>query len=222
MIKKIYVWLHKKTSKVEERGEPSAGVWHNRVRQEVIDLCQKSKGRLLEVGCGEGLFLANLALDNSQLDVFGVDNHMSDLLRTKRRGEKKESGNIRLVHGDAMNLPFGDGSFDRIVCVNTFFNMESIDAVRHALEQMARVCKKKGRITFDFRNSANPFVRLKYKLAPCYDPTIREQGLPLNTYSIKHIREILDGLNLKIVSKTCVGFPVKALAPIIIMEAEKC
>ena len=57
MIPKVYYWLHKKFSKPDERGEYSAGVWQDAVREKVFELCTFSSGKLLEVGCGEGLFL---------------------------------------------------------------------------------------------------------------------------------------------------------------------
>ena len=223
MLKKFYRWFYKKISNSKERGEYSAGVWPHRIRQKVINLCREYKGgKLLEVGCGEGLFILNLATANPQLEIVGIDNNISGLLSTREKCENKKFKNVKLIYADAVNLPINDEYFDCLVCINTFLNLESIKVVNHILGQMARVCKKKGKIFFDFRNSLNPFLRLKYKLAPYYDSTIEENKLPLNTYYPKDIEDILRKLNFKIINRIYIGFPLKMLAPIIIIEAEKC
>ena len=221
-IKRFYYWLHKRSYGPEERDEPSGGVWHRRVRREVINLCRMQSGRLLEVGCGEGLFIANLAAVNAQLEICGVDNNTDKLQKAKKWCEDNGLKKVKFLYTDALNLPAEDGWFDCVVCINTFFNVESINTVNRILGQIARVCKNKGRIVFDFRNSLNPFLRLKYKLAPHYDPTVKEYNLPLNTYSPKDIDDILKRLNLTVLNRKYIGFPLKFLAPIVIIEAEKC
>jgi ubiquinone/menaquinone biosynthesis C-methylase UbiE len=97
--------------------------------------------------------------------------------------------------------------------------MDSVTAVIKALKEMKRVCKKSGRIIFDFRNSLNPLLKAKYKLARYYDPTVK--NLPLNTYSPGQIEKILKDLNLKIVSRKFIGLPFKRLAPVIIMVTQR-
>ena len=223
MLRNFYYWFHREISKKpEERDEPSGGWWHNRVRREAVNLCQKCKGSLLEVGCGEGLFITRLAVLNPQLEITGIDSNRKKLLNTEKRCEEKQLKNVMLIYGNAVNLPFEDEQFETIVCINTFFNMESIDIANDVLTQMVRVCRRKGRVIFDFRNSLNPFLRLKYKLAPYYDPTVKEDRLPLNTYNPKHIETILRELNLAVVNKVFIGFPKNVLSPIIIIDAKKC
>lgn len=221
MMRKLYYRLHR-VSKFKEKDEPSGGWWHSRVRQEAANLCQKYQGRVLEVGCGEGLFLTKLALLNPQLEITGVDSNINKLLKTEERGKESKLKNIKLIYADAVDMPFDDNYFDGVVCINTFFNMQSIDMVNQALAEIARVCKKGGKIIFDFRNALNFLLRLKYKLAPYYDVTVKEQKLPLNTYSPKQIKEILKNLNFRVINKKYIGFPGNILSPIIMIEAEKC
>ena len=208
--------------KPEERDEPSGGWLHSKIRKEVINLCKNVKGRLIEVGCGEGLFITKLAVSNSRLEIYGLDNNIDKILAAQRRCQEKKLKNIKLIYSDGVDFPSRNESFDMIVCINTFVNINSIDTVIQVLTQMTRVCKKGGRIIFDLRNSLNPLIKLKYKLAPYYDATIREEKLPLNTYNPKCIEEILGKLNLKIINKIFIGFPKNILAPIVIIEAERC
>ncbi len=223
MLKKFYLWFYKKICHSRNRNEPSAGVWSDRVRQEVVNLCREYKaGRLLEVGCGEGLFILNLATANPRLEIVGVDNNIDRLLSAGEKCESRKLKNVKLIYANAVNLSIEDECFDYVVCINTFFNLESIKVLNQVLEQMARACKKKGRVIFDFRNSLNPLVRLKYKLAPYYDLTVKESKLPLNVYRPKDIEDILRKLNFRIINRIYIGFSLEILAPLIIIEAEKC
>jgi len=222
LVNKFYCWIHGKTCAPQEKGEPSAGVWHSRVRAEVIDLCRWQNGKLLEVGCGEGLFMANLTAVNPQLKICGIDNNIDKLQKAKKKFENNELKKAEFLYADALNLPVKNNCFDCVVCINTFFNIGSIGTVSRILQQIVRVCKNKGRIIFDFRNSLNPFLRIKYKLAPYYDQTVKECNLPLNTYSPEDIDDILKKLNLTILKKSYIGFPLKFLAPVIVVEAKKC
>jgi ubiquinone/menaquinone biosynthesis C-methylase UbiE len=221
MMRKLYYRLHR-VSKFREKDEPSGGWWHRRVRQEAVNLCQKYKGRVLEVGCGEGLFLANLAILNPRIEIVGIDNNINKLSKAKERCAINKLNNIELIDANALGIPFSDEYFDGTVCINTFFNMQSIEIVNQALAEIARVCKKGGKIIFDFRNSLNPFLRLKYKFSPYYDATVKEDKLPLNTYNPKDMEKVLSKLNLTIMNKIYIGFPGNILSPIIMIEAEKC
>ncbi len=219
MLKKIYYWFHKLTSKPEERDEYSSGYWQDKVRKKTLLLCRGVKGRILEVGCGEGLFLTQLAKQDPVLEIWGVDNNPALLNKAETRIRESDFINTKLLIQEATNLSFEEAYFDTIICINVFFNLDSVDMVREVLNQMKRVCKKSGRIIFDIRNSTNFLLALKYKFARYYDETVK--NLPLNTYNLRQIESILNGLNLKVVNKKFVGFPIKIFAPIIIIEAKK-
>lgn len=218
-LERSYCWIHERLSSPKERGEYSGGYWQRMVREEALRLCGGLKeGRVVEIGCGEGLFLSELAAQNPALEIWGIDNNGARLEAAKARCAAGKFKNVNLMLLDAKKLPFQDGSFDAAVSVNVFFNMESSDAVRDALREMKRVCKKSGSIIFDFRNSMNPLLALKYKLARYYDSTVKD--LPLKTYDPREIEEILDGLGLKAAGKRFIGFPVRKLAPVIVIEAK--
>ncbi|NOZ70096.1 MAG: class I SAM-dependent methyltransferase [Deferribacteres bacterium] len=218
MLEKIYYRLHRMASGPGEQGEYSSGYWQRRIREHAVEMCRHHRGRLLDVGCGEGLFLGRMVTARPDMEAWGVDEWEVILSRAEKRTARMRTG-VRLLRADATALPFGDASFDVVVCINVFFNMESIGKVRSALKEMARVCRKGGRLIFDFRNSLNPLLAVKYRLAAYYDPTVR--SLPLNTYDPGNIKEILGEMNLDITREHGLFFAVRRFAPVIVMETVK-
>lgn len=218
MLNKIYYWFHRLSSKPQERGEYSSGVWQDRIRRESLKLCRYSKGRIIEIGCGEGLFLNELALHNKDSQIYGIDNCKDRLDKASRNLRDKNIKNACLFKANALYLPFKNNYFDCVICINVIFNLESLTMVKNVLNEISRICKKDGRVILDFRNKENPFLYLKYKFAPLYDQTVR--NLPLMTYRLEDMRLFLEEAGLKIVSQISIGFPIK-IAPVIILETQK-
>ena len=220
MIKKAHRHSHEAIRGREEEHNPSSGYWPEAVRIKTVELSAESRGKVLEVGCGEGLLLTRLAKTYPGLDIFGIDSNPAQIERARRKLEKNHLNNVRVCLQDAENISFADESFDRVICVNFFYNMASEESVRRVLKSMNRVCKKGGRMIFDFRNALNPLLWLKYRFAVYYDKTTR--GLPLKTYRPEHVKSILKDSGLTIKRSMFMGLPIlKRLAPIIMIEAEK-
>lgn len=213
MIKKLYYWFYRFTSLPQDKGLYAGGYWQGRIRQEMIKSCQGIKGNVLEIGCAEGLLLHRLAEANPQAEFYGIDNDLSRLDKIK-----KNLPNMKASLQDARKIDFPDGYFNLIICVNFLLNLESLDSVRGILSEMRRACKKSGRLIFEFRNSLNPFFVIKYKLAGYYDATVR--GHNLNTYYPRDVMKILQELNLEVCNMKFIGWGIKKLAPIIIIEAK--
>ena len=213
MIARIYRWLLRLASAPGEKGEYSGGYLQDRIRKEALALCHNAKGRLLEIGCGEGLFLAQITEKNRKLEVWGVDNNNE---RLKAAALRLRS--INLSHQDAAKLSFEDGYFDTVICVNVLFNMRSLEEVKRVIKEMKRICKRDGSMIFDFRNSLNPLLSIKYRLARYYDDTLK--GLPLKTYSPKEIESVLKELGMAAVKERFIGFNSRFLAAAIVVEAK--
>jgi ubiquinone/menaquinone biosynthesis C-methylase UbiE len=220
MLKRFYCWLHRKTSDPKEANEYSAGRWQDMVRKEALKLLSQVQGRLLEIGCGEGLFLAELARQDPGLEIWGVDFSQERLKQAEERIKALDIKNVSLALQEAPLLDFPERHFDRIVCVNVIFNMPTVELVKKTFRSMERVCKNEGRVIFDFRNSQNPLLSLKYRLARFYDPTLK--GLALKAYSLKEIESMLNDEGLKIERLIPVGrFICRRLTPIFMIEASK-
>jgi SAM-dependent methyltransferase len=89
--------------------------------------------RVLEVGCGEGIVLAELAtrLPGTRFDGLELDEASLEQARVRCPG-------AGLVRGDACALPFGDRSFDLVVCLEV---LEHLPEPAHALRELRRVAR---------------------------------------------------------------------------------
>ncbi|MBI2899226.1 MAG: bifunctional demethylmenaquinone methyltransferase/2-methoxy-6-polyprenyl-1,4-benzoquinol methylase UbiE [Planctomycetes bacterium] len=112
--------------------------------------------RVLDVCCGT----ADLALEirRGGAEVVGVDfaGRMLALARRKSRGR------VALVQGDAMRLPFRDGSFDGATVA---FGIRNVADTERGVAEMARVLRPGGRLVIcEFTLPANRLVRAGYRL----------------------------------------------------------
>src|SRR4030042_830317 len=102
---------------------------------------------VLDAGCGFGRH--SLEFVSRGAVVYSMDKDMGCLRKTSfSLTEMKKRLNGRevryLVHsGDALNLPFKDESFDRIICAEV---MEHVGDDNAACRELTRVLKKNGRI----------------------------------------------------------------------------
>jgi SAM-dependent methyltransferase len=90
---------------------------------------ESPRGRVLEVGCGEGLIAERLM--RRWPDVTALDLPDADL-----RGQWREHPGPHYLHADASRLPFPDDFFDLVVAVEV---MEHLTEPRQGLAEMARV-----------------------------------------------------------------------------------
>ncbi|MGE5280063.1 MAG: class I SAM-dependent methyltransferase [Deltaproteobacteria bacterium] len=219
MIDRLYRWFHRRVSRPEERGEFSAGYWQAKVRRLADGIAAAYRGRVLEVACGEGLFLAQLLRRNKEIEAWGVDSWPDILERCRRRLHEEGLPEAHLIEADARRLPCEDIFFDAVVCINCFMCLPGFTAARAVIGEMVRVCKPGGRLIIEFRNRANALLRLKYVLAKYYDASTKNH--PLSTYYEKDIVAVLRQHGCVVRRALHVDFPVKRWAPIIILEAQK-
>ena len=104
--------------------------------------------RLLDMGCGGGRHAFAALRRGARVVAFDADGgelkqvrDMADAMAAE--GEVPAQGASLAVQGDALALPFADGSFDRIIAAEV---LEHIPDDRGALAELARVLAPGGRI----------------------------------------------------------------------------
>jgi ubiquinone/menaquinone biosynthesis C-methylase UbiE len=111
---------------------------YTRIQREKYEVVKKylSKrvARILDLGCGTGMFLEELAERNEI--VIGVDSSMKMLDIARKR-----ASGASLVCADADHLPFKDRSFDVVVSVTL---LQNVPEPVVTMKEIARVLKPKG------------------------------------------------------------------------------
>ncbi|MBW2733600.1 MAG: methyltransferase domain-containing protein [Deltaproteobacteria bacterium] len=107
--------------------------------------------RLLEVGCGTGLFTRKV-YEQTQAQIVAVD-ISEDLLEQAR--QKLPSADFRV--DDAMNLSFADGAFDGVYGSSILHHLD----LESALREIYRVLKPGARMVFAEPNMLNPQILLQ-------------------------------------------------------------
>lgn len=119
--------------------------------------------RLLDVATGTGDLAIEAARTYPEISVVGLDlvPGMLELGRKKIRKRGLE-GRIRLVEGDALALPFEDGSFD---AASIAFGIRNIPDREAALREMARVVVPGGAVmVLELTRPSNRLVRAFYSV----------------------------------------------------------
>ena len=105
----------------------------------------------MDVGCGTGIFTADLLAAGSR--VTGLELSFPMLLHA---GKKAAGRPFHMVQGDMRRLPFATGSFDKTVSVTAieFFDEDAPGAVA----EMFRVTRPGGMIVVASLNSLSPWA----------------------------------------------------------------
>lgn len=104
-------------------------------------------GRLLEVGCGDGRLLLELAGRCREVCGAEASARALALARAKLRG----IDNVRLSRLRGWDLPYLDGAFDAVVCERTLHHLDP-EAVFLLLREARRVLGPGGRMAFNLAN----------------------------------------------------------------------
>jgi ubiquinone/menaquinone biosynthesis C-methylase UbiE len=135
--------------------------WLYRHRLDMIAnlLGQRRYDRALDVGVGSGIFIKEML---AYADfVSGVDIHNTyDGVRAMLEKEGVDLARVDLRQGSIFDLPYGDKSFDAVVCISV---LEHFADPRPALLEMSRVVRPDGWLVLGFpaRNTiTDVFFRL--------------------------------------------------------------
>ena len=141
------VW-HQRVFESDPEHQDASSPWYQLVREKIGLV---SGLRVLEVACGRGGFVTELA--GAAARVTGCDFSFFALCVARRKiAEASSDSPVALVHGDVRQLPFADDSFDVIVSCET---IEHVPDVRMAILEMHRVTRPGGKLFLTTPNYLN-------------------------------------------------------------------
>jgi len=111
--------------------------------------------KVLDVGCGSGGFASKFGYWN----YVGIDLSLSNVEKAKQ-----DSG-LPFAVGNALQLPFPDKSFDRIICCEVLEHFVAAEQVR-LLWELGRVLKDEGTIVISVPNAYYLWCYIPYGLFP--------------------------------------------------------
>lgn len=107
-----------------------------------------SSHRILDVGCGKGFLLYEFTRSVPGISISGVD------ISTYAIEHAKEEIRPFVQHGNAIDLPYEDNSFDLVISLTTLHNLYCYD-LEKALKEIERVGKTNKYIVVEsYRNEA--------------------------------------------------------------------
>ena len=98
--------------------------------------------RILDAGCGTGNLLKSLAGTAANLSLSGIDFEKAMLERAKVKLGRNGKATLRQGNLD-LPLPYADGEFDGIVCVNTLY---ALNNPAQFMRECGRLLKARGRL----------------------------------------------------------------------------
>jgi len=137
-------WNDQMVKKYHSKGAPleSKNLFRRLIEKmrlkEIIKLAQFQKDDVvLDLGCGEG-FLISL-MPNLPKKIVGVD--ISNIALNRAKKILKGKRNIELHWGDAENLEFPNGTFNKIICSEL---LEHVPRPKKVITEIHRVLKNNG------------------------------------------------------------------------------
>ena len=135
--------------------------WRRRAVKEVVD---GSPQQILDIACGTGdltVDIAKAAGAGSKVTGSDISEGMMSFVMSKAAHEGV-SERIRLKVADGCNLPWEDGSFDRVTCA---FGIRNFEDKSKGLKEFCRVIRPGGKmIILELSVPSNKFLLALYKL----------------------------------------------------------
>jgi ubiquinone/menaquinone biosynthesis C-methylase UbiE len=161
--------------------------------------------RVLDVGCGTGVFASRIRQACPNAQVWGIDLVRGMLAKGADRW-KSHADAIFPIQADSERLPFGWGAFDLVTCANSFHHYPHQD---RAVEEMRRVLKPGGRLMLIDGYRDLPWGWL------IYDVCVAHVEGAVHHASARRFRELFSAAGFdKITQKVHPGF-----APFLLSEA---
>lgn len=202
----------------EEKGSPFFhGILSPSIRRTARRLVSGRRGPALEIGCGDGRLVLPLAEETGR-PVVGLDLFEHPFSAAVEQRDLLGIRNLELLRASGVQLPFVDGAFESVICVNTLNSMPCKEMAWGIVREMVRVCRPGGHIVVDYRNEGNPIMRYRSKWRKAKHA---KSTLSQITFRDSDMVSALDKFGARVDSRVPLLFPVPVLAPAVVLRARK-
>lgn len=133
----------------------------------ILEMLQIVPGqRILDAGCGTGIFTRYLLTAGAEVDGLEIS-----LPMLRRAREKLAGYPFRSIQGDMLHLPFPDNRFDKFLSVTA---IEFIEEGGAAVQEAFRVTRPGGSIVVATLNSLSPWASRRKEVARKGHPLFRQ------------------------------------------------
>src|SRR6185436_14747972 len=115
--------------------------WRSLVAKSFFATLSNSEARILDVACGTGDLSLTL-FESGQARIVGID-FCRPMLAIAMSKANRSDAIIPFVEGDALDLPFGDCSFDAATIA---FGLRNLTSVETGFKELLRVLKPGGKV----------------------------------------------------------------------------
>jgi SAM-dependent methyltransferase len=97
---------------------------------------------ILDIGCGGGSALREIALSSPSAKLYGID-YSQDMVQLAKKVNRKliKEGRVEVMYGSVSSLPFSDDTFDLVTAFEAYYFWPNLI---HDLQEIRRVLKTGG------------------------------------------------------------------------------
>lgn len=162
----------------------------NRINKDMIDFC--------DAGCGNGIYLSYLKNEHGNVNLCGFDfsKKIVEIAKSNTGIKKVKVGNLE-------SAPFGDESFDLILCVQV---IEHLLDDKKGISELYRMLRKDGYLVISTDNKYNvisellnlPVIILSLPYKAIKKLFKSKKYFPHKSYSIKEFKDLIGTQNFEI------------------------
>jgi len=115
--------------------------WYRALHARVLEALGRPQGRILDVGCGTGGFLARLKATWPDAEATGLEYNPGAATRARAKS------NVSVANGSVLTMPFADASFEAVTSMDVLCHAAVEPAT--ALAEMRRVLVPGGRLVLN-------------------------------------------------------------------------